>query len=132
MMLLRVTATCLLAVAPIAGCGDNGPDEVPVTEAILGRDGRSLWVNLGTCTGPGEIAVEETDSEVRLRGRVPDDVDGDCNGVPVTITLDERLAQRVLIDAVSGREVRPLVRCSRPPPRWEVDDFCADLTANAG
>ena len=77
--------------------------------------------------GAGEELEEVL--EVRLRGEVPHDSNGDCGAVSVYVTLEERLGRRRLVDEVTGRPVRSLLRCADPPTALDISAFCAELDA---
>jgi hypothetical protein len=96
----------LVTALLLAGCG--GEDRLEIVEPVVGRDGRSMAVGIGSCLD-GTVEAEETDAEVRLTARGNRD-GGDCGWNPVRILLDEPLGTRVVIDTLRDEPER-VVSC---------------------
>ncbi|MCX4972443.1 hypothetical protein [Streptomyces sp. NBC_00620] len=91
--------------------------------AEVADDGRSVTVvaNHGSCDDGPAVAVLETDGSVVLSASVVGTKDGPCTSdlraKKVTVELDRPLADRILLDAFTGRPV-PYGHSEGPSPSW--------------
>lgn len=91
--------------------------------AEVADDGRSVTVvaNHGSCDDGPAVAVLETDGSVVLSASVVGTKDGPCTSdlraKNVTVELDRPLADRILLDAFTGRPV-PYGHSEGPSPSW--------------
>ena len=102
----RLLGVILVVLAGV-GCGDNDSVERAQIASIdgyqLAPDGRTMTVSVGlTCHSKVKVFVTETDSEVRLLAIRNDPSCGSSEDVgsqvTATVVLEERLAQRTVLD----------------------------------
>lgn len=95
----NLVLACGLAAA--VGCG-LVPEQVPIYEATLGDDGRTLQLFTGGCEGQVTAEVDEqADDEVTVTVTARGADGSDCMK-EVTVALREKLGGRTLLDGFTG------------------------------
>jgi hypothetical protein len=99
---LLAVSLAVVAAAALAGCS-SGSDEVTVESAQ--SFGRELQLTLNSCTDEDPVVeVTEDPGAVRVVAHVDGEYQGDClQGA--TVTLEQPVGDRQLIDDVAGRAV---------------------------
>ena len=91
--------TCTLVVT--VGCGLL-PKQVPITEARLGDDGRTLELGVASCNAEHTVEVDEQAAdEVRITVTARGDDGNDCMD-GVSVVLKEQLEGRTVVDGSTG------------------------------
>lgn len=106
---LRLAALALVAVT---ACSGGGTREAAVIEATVEEDGRTLYLGVASCNGDLAYSVDETGPDVRLAVRTTDEPDGPACMDQVTLTLQDELGSRRLIDGATDEPVEV-----QPPPK---------------
>ena len=99
-------AWLLIAVCSLAAAGGCGLHEtVPIMEATLSEDGRTLDLGVGSCNAQHTVEVEEQAvGEVRVTVTARGDDGNDCMDV-VRAVLQEELSGRTVVDGSTGAVV---------------------------
>lgn len=101
---MRIIAALALAVVVTAGCGDDGARQVPVVDARLKADGKTLELGLPVCDAEQvQVTTEESTDQVRVTVEVTGGSDDCASGTEVE--LARRLGDRPLIDTETGDPV---------------------------
>ena len=100
--LWNLAFACGLVVT--VGCGLR-PEQVPIFEAMLGGDGRTLQLFTGGCEGQVTAKIDEQSADevtvtVTARG-----ADGSDCMKEITVALREKLGGRTLVDGSTGEVV---------------------------
>lgn len=110
-MRARMLTAALAVFLLLTGCaerdrGERGP--VPLGTHYVDEAIGFLTVEVSSCNGEAELgSLEETETEVRIEAIATtyeereDCLDG------LTLELDDPLGDRKVVDAVTGRELRP-------------------------
>ena len=101
-VVLRLVAVVVCVAT--AGCG-GGTRDAAVVEASIDKDGRTLYVGLASCNGELAYSVDETGADVRLAVQTTDEPEGDACMDGITVTLQEELGSRRLIDGTTDEPV---------------------------
>jgi hypothetical protein len=98
----RVAVVATVAAALLlTACVRSAP---VIAVEVTSPDGRELLVEVGACQAGLQIDAAEGDQRVRIAVRARGGGGGDCTQ-RFTLTLDEPLGDRAVIDAVTEQEV---------------------------
>ena len=88
------------------GAEANGFVEVMIQRASSSNEGRELLLELDACANDGRVKVTASDSrQVRLLAEALDPSENESCGYSVGVRLDSPLADRVVVDDVTGEAV---------------------------
>ena len=88
------------ALAAAVGCGLI-PEQVPIHDASLGDDGRTLELEVGACNAQYTVDVDEAADTVTVTVTARGADGNDCMG-QATVVLWDGLAGRTLVDGSTG------------------------------
>ena len=101
---MRFVTGLVLAVLVLAGCGGDGGRQVPVVDARLRADARTLELGLAVCdTEQVQVTTEESADRVQVTVEVTGGSEDCASGTEVE--LAHRLGERPLIDTATGDRV---------------------------